>query len=81
MWNLSRKVANSVVRNRMKRWCREFLRQHIVKGDAVIPYGLDINFAFRPQSKDFYKDLRRAELDNILSRLEKKIRESHGKVS
>ncbi len=73
LWNLSRKVANSVVRNRLKRRVREFIRVQLK--DVVLDFGLDLNVVFRPNHKDFYKDLRRADIDKELYRIEKKIRD------
>lgn len=78
LWNLSRKIGNAVVRNRLKRWCREYIR--IQLKDVLAKQGLDLNVAFRPCSKDFYKDLQRAEIDKELCRVEKKIRERLAKV-
>lgn len=69
VWNLSRKVSNAVVRNKLKRWCRENIRN----SEKLSTLGLDLNFVFKPQAKDFYKDLRREELDKELLKLEKKI--------
>lgn len=72
IWNISRKVAKAHVRNRLKRWCREFVRIHL--GTIIKEQGLDLNFAFRQQSKQFYKDLRREEIDREFCRIEKKIK-------
>lgn len=77
LWNLSRKVGNSVTRNRLKRWCREFLRVKLA--DVFLSQGLDLNLCFRPLQKDFYKDLRREAIDKELDRIERKIRSTLGK--
>lgn len=71
MWNISRKVAKAHIRNRIKRWCREFVRLEL--GPLFLEEGLDLNFAFRQQSKQFYKELRREEIDRELYRIQKKI--------
>lgn len=79
LWNLSRKIGNAVVRNRLKRWCREFFRNQLA--DLLTTHGLDLNVAFRPVQKDFYKELRREQFDKELLRIEKKIRGQIGKDS
>ena len=66
-WTVSRKVGISVVRNRLKRWGREFFRQQ--KTEAV-----DLNLIFRPKEKGFYKDLSHEEFDHVLSEALRKIR-------
>lgn len=62
-----------MVRNRLKRRVREFIRVQLK--DVVLDFGLDLNVVFRPNHKDFYKDLRRADIDKELYRIEKKIRD------
>lgn len=73
LWNLSRKIGKAVLRNKLKRWCREYFRTNL--RDITCNQGLDLNLVFRLTQKDFYKDLRREEIDKELSRVEKKIRE------
>lgn len=70
LWSLSRKVSNAVIRNKLKRWCREFFRTSPVLKNQ----GLNLNFVFRPQRNDFYKDLRREVLEYELKKLENKIK-------
>jgi ribonuclease P protein component len=77
LWNISRKVGNSVVRNRLKRWCREYVRVRL--SDVFAVQGLDLNIAFRPNQKEFYKDLRREAFDKEFYRLEKRIRSTLAK--
>lgn len=74
LWNLSRKVSHAVVRNRLKRWCREFVRIHLL--DVGLNHGLDLNFVFKPQHKDFYKELRYEEVWSELFKLEKRLKET-----
>jgi ribonuclease P protein component len=66
-WTLSRKTGNAVTRNRLKRWGREELRE-FDKNE------IDINFIFKIQKKEFYKNLSREEFN-------KSIRKAFGKVS
>ena len=73
LWNLSRKIGKAVIRNKLKRWCREYIRTNL--RDIACNQGLDLNLVFRLTKRGFYKDLRREEIDKELSRVEKKIRE------
>jgi len=64
-WTTTRTIGNAVIRNKLKRWCREFLKSHE-------EYGLlatDISVYFRvKRNKDFYKDLRYKEFDDKFSK-------------
>ena len=65
-----RKVGSAVIRNRLKRWCLEYFRNHHKESLSG-----RVNILFRPQTEGFYKDLTHAELDHelhkTLSRLKK----------
>ena len=54
-WSLSRLVANAVVRNKIKRWCRVQALQYLRKN--MPPKHYDIHIVFRRKSKDFYNDM------------------------
>lgn len=54
----SRKVGPAVVRNKLKRWSREYVRAFLVAGKAV---EADINIIFKPMDSTFYKGLRYEE--------------------
>lgn len=65
-----RKVGSAVIRNRLKRWSREFfrrsLKQHSLHGK--------LNVVFRPRKSEFYKELKHEELDGFLEKAFKRIR-------
>lgn len=65
-WTTSKKIGSAVVRNRLKRWGREFVREFNDKQ-------IDINFIFKIKNKDFYKGLSRSEFDQAFKKAFSKI--------
>lgn len=64
---ISAKVVNSVVRNKLKRWCKDYYR-------AKEDLDLDNNLVFLKQKDpSFFKELNRNELNKALDRFFKKI--------
>jgi len=51
------------MRNRLKRWVREYFRQ-IIQTEA--DRGIDINVVFKPVSAEFYRNLEHKEVDRSL---------------
>jgi ribonuclease P protein component len=74
----SRKVGNAVVRNRLKRWGREFFRNLNAEDKEL---ALDVNLVLRPQGAEFYKGLTHEEFDRALSRAWKKTKSEHSSQS
>ena len=68
-WTLPKFVGTAVTRNRLKRWCREYLRKKALKDEK----SLDINFVFKRTNKDFYKNLNYEELDKTFNRFFRKL--------
>lgn len=68
---ISRKVAPAVLRNKLKRWTREFFR-HLA--DEGLNPELDINLVFRPMPDSFYKKLVFKDFEAILNRAVKDIK-------
>ena len=65
---ISAAVANSVIRNKLKRWCKDYCR---TKKDL----GLDVNFIFLKQkSPSFFKELKRDEINKALDKFFLKIK-------
>ena len=63
---LPRYVGNAVTRNRLRRWCKEYLRHWAanVKDDSC----MDISLVFRRQQSEFYQQLSHGEIDAILAK-------------
>ena len=65
-WTISKKVGSAVVRNRLRRWGREFVRG--------INDDVDINFIFKAKGKDFYTALSHDEFEKAFTRVFEKIK-------
>lgn len=52
----SRKVGSAVVRNKLKRWTREYFRDYVTNQTGS-PFDASINIIFRPIDQGFYKGL------------------------
>jgi ribonuclease P protein component len=63
-WTIGSKVGSAVVRNRFKRWCRDYFRQAQISTKVC----LDLNVVIRPGQQDFYKQLSH---DEFLEALDK----------
>lgn len=66
----SAKVGNAVVRNRLKRWSREYFRM----AQADLKLGIDLNVILRPTGDDFYKNISREEYVASLEKGWKKLK-------
>jgi ribonuclease P protein component len=62
-WTISGKVANSVVRNRLKRWSRDFFREAFSESNS----SFDLNVVLRADSYAFYKNLESNEYKSALA--------------
>lgn len=61
----SRKVGSAVVRNKIKRWCREYFRDFLKTG---IPLEIDVNIICKPIDPSFYKGLSHEEFVKAMDR-------------
>ena len=69
-WVISKKIGNAVLRNKFKRWCREFFRS-VAKTDIK---SVDVNIILKEKNEDFYKQLKFKEFQESLDRAWQKIR-------
>lgn len=61
----SRKVGNAVVRNKLKRWIKEYFRHSVKAGNNL---EADINIIFKPVDPQFYKGIPHEEFVKALDR-------------
>ena len=71
-WTIPRQIGPAVLRNRFRRWGREFLR----KWSALHEKSLDLNLVFKRKDKGFYKTLDHKEFDEALEKMVGKIERS-----
>lgn len=64
-WTISRQTAPAVIRNRLRRWGREFFRQWAKHSSK----SLDFNLIFKRQEKDFYRRLEHKTFDQVLQKV------------
>ncbi|HEX4925925.1 MAG TPA: ribonuclease P protein component [Bdellovibrionales bacterium] len=65
-WTIPKKVGKAVVRNKLKRWCRECVRKFT---SADVERGLDLNIVILNDSDtDFFKRIKYAEFKEALER-------------
>ena len=69
-WTVPCYVGKAVVRNKLKRWCREFIRSKAVGFENK---SIDTNIVFRKSQKEFYKKLKFVEFEKELERAYAKI--------
>jgi len=70
-WTAGGKIGTAVLRNKLRRWCREFFRN---KQD----FAVDINIVFlKSKAPGFYKELRHDELDRTLEKAWNLIQRNH----
>ncbi len=65
-WTLPRYVGKAVIRNRIKRWCREISRDVINDVHGGNLSFVDINIVLKRQSRNFYKSIKYDEFKKIL---------------
>jgi ribonuclease P protein component len=63
-WTIPRQIGPAVVRNRLRRWGREYLR----KWSADFAQSLDVNLIFKRKEKGFYKSVNHKEFDEAMDK-------------
>jgi ribonuclease P protein component len=64
-WTIPRQIGPAVVRNRFKRWGREYIR----KWSAENNQSLDLNLVFKRKEKGFYKSVNHKEFDGAMEKM------------
>lgn len=67
-WTVPRAVGSAVLRNRLKRWCRQLARELLLEG-----VNLDVNFVWRASKNKSLKDLEFKDFETLVKRSWKKI--------
>lgn len=63
----SRKVGPAVIRNKLKRWAREYFRDFVVRSNQQgSPIDASINIIFKPIDQGFYKGLKFEEFKKAM---------------
>lgn len=63
-WTIPKKVGNAVIRNRLKRWCREFFKKEV--GAKAMLFEYDINVVLRGNDSQFFKNISREDFIECL---------------
>jgi ribonuclease P protein component len=64
-WTIPKKVGNAVIRNKLKRWCRESVRSLKSK---YLQRGLDLNVVIYEANDDLFRTIKFDEFKNIFER-------------
>lgn len=64
-WTIPRQIGPAVVRNRFRRWGREFLRKWVQENHKAV----DVNFVFKRKEPGFYKELKHEEFDGAFEKM------------
>jgi ribonuclease P protein component len=71
-WTIPGHIGPAVIRNRFKRWGREFFRRW--SGDNGVVKGIEMNLIFKRKPVEFYRELTHKEFDEALERAAAKLR-------
>ena len=68
-WTIPKPIGSAVIRNRLRRWGREYLR----KWTADTTYSLDMNLIFKRKEPGFYKSVSHKDFDGAMEKLVAKV--------
>ncbi|MGE3680502.1 MAG: ribonuclease P protein component [Bdellovibrionales bacterium] len=68
-WTISRQIGSAVIRNRLRRWGKEYLRRWAAQGRG----GLDLNVIFRRRDRSFYSELSHEDFDKVMEKLVRRL--------
>ena len=66
-WTVSRKVGSAVIRNKLKRWSRVYIRSAF-KLSPLAEMPLDLNLVFLQRDDGFYRNLKYREFEFIMNK-------------
>ncbi len=61
-----RKVGNAVLRNRLKRWCKVYVRSLMQSGRG---FEIDINIIFRSSKEEFYTHIKYSDFAEAMDKV------------
>jgi ribonuclease P protein component len=64
-WTIPKKVGNAVLRNKLKRWCRECVRS--LQQD-YLQRGIDLNVVINGADGDFFKTIKFQDFKSVFER-------------
>jgi len=68
-WTIPKQIGKAVLRNRFRRWGREYLRKWAV-GQSC---SLDMNLIFKRRGEGFYKSVSHEEFDEAMEKMVAKL--------
>jgi len=72
-WTIPRQIGPAVLRNRFRRWGREYLR----KWAADSKLSLDMNLIFKRKEPGFYKSVSHKDFDGAMDKLVAKLQRDY----
>ena len=79
-FTLTRQTGSAVLRNRLRRWGKEYLRGWVRDRSAnssPASLNLDINLVFKRREKDFYRSITHCDFDGAMDKLVAKLGHLH----
>jgi ribonuclease P protein component len=65
-WTIPKPIGTAVLRNRFRRWGREYLRKWAA---GQSDKSLDLNLIFKRRERDFYRSMSHKEFDGVMDKM------------